>query len=68
MQEHQNFLYINFSLASYGLGFQQDGYMNDDSVDVWAQTKLAFPELTTFSICTWVKFSYEVLRFLTKNY
>ena len=33
--------------------------MNDDSVDVWAQAKMKFPDLTTFSICTWVKFTYE---------
>ena len=54
---------IFFSLASYGLSFQEDGYMNDNSVNVWAKTKIDFPELTTFTICTWVKFTYEVIIF-----
>ena len=34
--------------------------MNDDSVLVWAKLKNELPELVTFSICTWVKFTYEV--------
>merc|ERR1712223_1964118 len=46
-------------ISSYGLSFQEDGYMNDNSVNVWAKTKIDFPELTTFTICTWVKFTYE---------
>ncbi len=46
--------------ASYGLSFQSNGYMNDESVKVWAKSKTVLPELTTFSICTWVKFTYEV--------
>ena len=52
---------IQFSvfLASYGLSFQEDGYMNDDSVEVWARYQDKLPELTTFSICTWIKFTYE---------
>ena len=37
--------------------------MNDNSVNVWAKTKIDFPELTTFTICTWVKFTYEVYIF-----
>ena len=48
------------STASYGLSFQENGYMNDDSVLVWAKLKNELPELVTFSICTWVKFTYEV--------
>ena len=41
--------------------------MNDDSVLVWAKLKNELPELVTFSICTWVKFTYEVrLLFLIK--
>ena len=46
--------------ASYSLSFQKDGFMNDDSVNVWAKSQFDFPELTTFTICTWVKFTYEV--------
>ena len=34
--------------------------MNDDSVKVWAKAQINFPELTTFTVCTWVKFTYEV--------
>ena len=49
-----------YSVATYGISFQNDGYMNDESVDVWAKSKFDFPELTSFTICTWVKFSYEV--------
>ena len=45
---------------SYGLSFQEDGYMNDDSDNVWAKLATPLPELNTFSICTWVKFTYEV--------
>ena len=48
-------------LESYYLQFQEDGYMNDDSVDVWAKVTDPMPELSTFSICTWVKFTYEVI-------
>ena len=33
--------------------------MNDDSVEVWARYQDKLPELTTFSICTWIKFTYE---------
>ena len=40
--------------------------MNDDSVLVWAKLKNELPELVTFSICTWVKFTYEV-RLLFKS-
>ena len=49
-----------FFSASYSLSFQKDGFMNDDSVNVWAKSQFDFPELTTFTICTWVKFTYEV--------
>ena len=34
--------------------------MNDESVDVWAKSKFEFPELISFTICTWVKFAFEV--------
>ena len=34
--------------------------MNDDSVKVWAKAQINFPELTTFTVCSWVKFTYEV--------
>ena len=34
--------------------------MNDESVDVWAKSNFNFPELTSFTICTWVRFSFEV--------
>ena len=33
--------------------------MNDDSDNVWAKLNTDLPELSTFSICTWVKFTYE---------
>ena len=33
--------------------------MNDDSVNVWAKLNGSLPEMGTFSICTWVKFTYE---------
>ena len=33
--------------------------MNDDSINVWAKYNNKLPELTTFSICTWIKFTYE---------
>ena len=46
-------------LDTYGLSFQDDGYMNDDSDSVWAKLNTKLPELSTFSICTWVKFTYE---------
>ena len=39
--------------------------MNDDSVLVWAKLKNELPELVTFSICTWVKFTYEVRLFMS---
>ena len=51
-------------IESYGLTFQENGYMNDDSDNVWAKLVTPLPELTTFSICTWVKFTYEVEHFL----
>ena len=35
--------------------------MNDDSVNVWATLKTDLPELVSFSICSWVKFTYEVI-------
>ena len=54
-----------FFSASYGLSFQEDGYMNDNSVETWARLKTPLPELTTFSICSWVKFTYEVSRITT---
>ena len=38
--------------------------MNDNSVNVYAQAKMKFSDLTTFSICTWVKFTYEVILIL----
>ena len=44
---------------TYALSFQDDGYMNDNSDNVWAKLKTSLPELSTFSICTWVKFTYE---------
>ena len=47
-------------LDSYGLSFQEDGYMNDNSDTVWAKLTKPLPELNTFSICTWIKFTYEV--------
>ena len=34
--------------------------MNDESVKVWAKSKFDFPELKSFTICTWVKFTFEV--------
>ena len=37
--------------------------MNDNSVNVYAQAKMKFSDLTTFSICTWVKFTYEVIYY-----
>ena len=38
--------------------------MNDESVDVWAKSKFDFPELTSFTICTWVKFAFEVNKII----
>ncbi len=37
--------------------------MSDDSVNIWARLEDTIPELTTFSICTWVKFTFEVHKY-----
>ena len=42
--------------------------MNDESVKVWAKSKFDFPELESFTICTWVKFTFEVKNNTTYNY
>ena len=42
--------------------------MNDESVKVWAKSKFDFPELKSFTICTWVKFNFEVKNNITYNY
>ena len=42
--------------------------MNDESVKVWAKSKFDFPELKSFTICTWVKFNFEVKNNTTYNY
>jgi hypothetical protein len=34
--------------------------MNDDSINVYAKLNSELPEMTTFSICSWVKFTFEV--------
>ena len=54
----------NYFVATYGISFQNDGFMNDESVDVWAKSKFDFPELTSFTICTWVKFAFEVNKII----
>jgi hypothetical protein len=34
--------------------------MNNDSINVYAKLNTEMPEMTTFSICSWVKFTFEV--------
>ena len=47
-------------IATYSLSFQKDGIMDDDSVNVYAKLKMAMPTLERFTVCTWVKFHFEV--------
>ena len=54
-------------IATYSLSFQKDGVMDDESVNVYAKLSKAMPGLIRFTICSWVKFHFEVSR-LTKNH
>ena len=49
-----------FLLATYSLSFQRSGVMDDDSVKVYATLKSEMPSLTQFTVCTWIKFHFEV--------
>ena len=45
--------------ATYSFSFQEDGIMDDNSVNVYAKLSVPMPALTRFTVCTWIKFHFE---------
>ena len=52
--------------CQFSLSFQEDGYINSKSVDVFAKLKGTLDQDSqTFSVCVWVKIHYVVCELCT---
>ena len=56
---HEGYLFTE----TYSLSFQRNGVMNKASTDIYAIYKGSLPSMDVFSICAWVKFHFEVIKF-----